>query len=131
AGVAASVVSAAAAGLYTWLIGPLLKAVLLRQGTEAGPFYRFWMLPAAIIALAAVKAGSQYVQTGAMQSVAQKAIAALRRDAYGRLLFLPPKFFEQRHSGELLSRFTADAAQVEFAITQALSSYVKDTLQVL
>src|SRR5205814_2189611 len=57
--------------------------------------------------------------------------AQLRRDVYARLLYLPPRFFEQRHSGELISRFTADAARVEFAVTQALSSYVKDSLQLI
>ncbi|MHB8878471.1 MAG: ABC transporter ATP-binding protein, partial [Myxococcaceae bacterium] len=134
--IAASTVSAAAAGLYAFLIGPLLEAVL--QGTDAklGPFTLggaelLWKLPLLVVAVAVMKAGAQLAHTGLMQSVGQKVMADLRRQLYGRLLELPPRFFDSRHSGELLSRFTSDVSQVEFAVTQALSSYVKDTLQLL
>jgi subfamily B ATP-binding cassette protein MsbA len=123
---AASVVSAAAAAVYAWLIGPLLKAVLQGGGAEL-----LWKLPLGVVALAAVKAGAQWLHTGLMQATGQRVMADLRRQLYDRLLHLPPRFFASRHSGELLSRFTSDVASVEFAVTQALSSYLKDSLQLL
>ncbi len=131
----ASVAAAVAAALYAYLSGPLLKAVLTDVPIQLGPFRvtradRVWRLPLVVVSLALVKAAAQVVQSGLMQSAGQRVVADLRRDLYDRLLVLPPSFFESRHSGELLSRFTADAAQVEFAVTQALTSYVKDTLQV-
>ena len=66
-----------------------------------------------------------------MQRLGQRVMADLRGFLYSRLLAQPPAFFERRHSGELLSRFTSDVPLVEFAVTQALSSYVKDGLQML
>ena len=74
---------------------------------------------------------SSFVHAGLTGHVAQGVLAQLRRDLYGRLLTLPPRWFEQRHSGELLSRFTADVAQLEFSAAQALASVSRDTLQVL
>lgn len=128
--------SAAAAAAYAYLIGPLLKALLAGSEVELGPLrlggedLAVW-LPLSVVAVAAVKALSQYLQGGLMSSVGQRVMAALRRELYDKLLSLPPRTFERRHSGELLSRFTADIAQVEFAVSQALSSYVKDSLQLL
>ncbi|HLL53279.1 MAG TPA: ABC transporter ATP-binding protein [Myxococcaceae bacterium] len=132
----ASSVAAGAAALYAYLIGPLLKAVLTGASVELGPLSfsgsdlvtRF---PLLVVAVAMAKAVAQLAQGGLMQATGQKVMSALRRDLYARLLALPPRFFETRHSGELLSRFTSDVAQVEFSVTQALASYVKDTLQVL
>lgn len=136
AAIAASSIAAAAAGLYAYLIGPLLKAVLTQGPVALGGVAverkdLAVVFPLAIVAVAVVKAVAQWLQGGWMQSAAQRGMADLRRDLHAHLLVLPPRFYEERHSGELLSRLTADVAQVEVAVTQALGSYVKDGLQVL
>lgn len=130
----AGVVAAAATAAWVRLLGPLLKAVL--RGGEATAFGITFekdalttTLPLAIIATALLKALSTWVHAGVMGSVAQRALAQLRHDLYARVLLLPPSWFERRHSGELLSRFTADVAQVEFAVGTSLSQWIKDTLQ--
>jgi subfamily B ATP-binding cassette protein MsbA len=131
-----SAIGAAAAAAYSYLLGPLLKSVLVGEGASIGPLALEptaapWKLAGLVIGLAAVKAVSQLVHTGTMQSVGQRVLGALRRDLYGHLLALPPGYFEARHSGELHARLSLDVAQVEFAVTQALSSYVKDSLQII
>jgi len=131
--VVAAAASGAAGALYAYLVGPLLKAVLTQTPAEvAGRALdrRDFAVPALVVGIAAFKAGAQFLQNGLMQSAGQKMISRLRCDLYGRLLQLPPRFFEERHSGELLSRFTSDVAQVEFAVTQGLASYVRDLLQI-
>ncbi|WP_309890987.1 ABC transporter ATP-binding protein [Archangium sp.] len=134
AGVGASLVTAAATSAYAWLVGPLLRAVLTRAPVEfAGltlPSERLLgVLPAFVVAV--VKATANFLQGGLMQRLGQRVMADLRGFLYSRLLAQPPAFFERQHSGELLTRFTADVPLVEFAVTQALSSYVKDGLQLL
>ncbi|HZH03568.1 MAG TPA: ABC transporter ATP-binding protein, partial [Myxococcaceae bacterium] len=127
--------SAAAAGFYARLIGPLAKAVLAGGGAELPglPFVRLtaWGLPLWLVGTALVKAGAQWVHNGLMQSVGQGVSATLREQLYGRVLSLPPREVERHHSGELLTRLTSDVAQTEFALTQGLSSYAKDGLQTL
>ena len=134
AGVGASLVTAAATSAYAWLVGPLLRAVLTRAPVEfAGltlPSERLLgVLPVFVVAVAVVKATANFLQGGLMQRLGQRVMADLRGFLYSRLLAQPPAFFERQHSGELLTRFTADVPLVEFAVTQALSSYVKDGLQ--
>jgi subfamily B ATP-binding cassette protein MsbA len=132
----AAAVSAAAAAGYAWLIGPLLRSVLLSEpmrlvGFYASPERTRWLLPGLLVLLAMIKAGMQLLQTGWMQVAGQRALARMRSDLYAHLLALPPAIHESRASGDVLSRLTADVAQVEFSVTQALTSWVRDVLQLL
>ena len=134
--VLAATVSAAAAAGYAWLIGPLLRSVLLSEplrliGLYTTPDRARWLLPGLLVLLAVVKAGAQLLQTGWMQVAGQRALATLRSDLYAHLLTLPPATHESRASGDVLSRLTADVAQVEFSVTQALTTWVRDALQLI
>ena len=134
--VLASLVAASAGGLWASLVGPLLRSLIGGGATTWGPFTLTDQdltraVPLAIVGLAAVKAVAGWLHTGLMSRVSQGVLSRLRRELYEHLLHLPPGWFEQRHSGELLSRFTADVAQLEFSAGQALASVTKDTLQVL
>ncbi|MBF5046446.1 ABC transporter ATP-binding protein [Aggregicoccus sp. 17bor-14] len=135
-GTLAALAVAAAASAYAYLVGPLLKAVLTDQPVSVAGMHMqgralLRVLPLLLVGVAAVKALAQFLQGGLMQRLGQRVMADLREDLYQRLLAQPPAFFEQRHSGELLHRFTGDVPLVEFAVTQALGSYLKDGLQVL
>jgi len=118
------------------MIGPLLRGVLVGDRADLGPLglpgsLGRWALPAALVAVAVVKSVAQLLQTGWMQTAGQRALASLRSGLYAHLLSLPPAKHEARASGDVLSRLTADVVQVEFALTQALTSWVKDLLQLL
>jgi len=133
---AAAVLSAVATALYAYLVGPLLKSLLAHSKIQWGPFSvqrseLVWKLPLLIAVLSLVKGTSQWLQSGWTQSTAQHLTADLRRDLFARLLTLPPSFFDAHHSAELLSRFTADVAKVEFSASQTLTSYLRDLLQIL
>ncbi|MFT3710351.1 MAG: ABC transporter ATP-binding protein [Archangium sp.] len=136
AAIFASLVAAAAGAAWASMVGPMLRA-LMNGGGATWAFFTFtrdellvW-LPVLIISAAVLKALASFVHAGLTGQVAQGVLSQLRRDLYGRLLSLPPKWFEARHSGELLSRFTSDVSQLEFSAAQALSSISRDTLQVL
>ncbi|MBJ6760120.1 ABC transporter ATP-binding protein [Myxococcaceae bacterium JPH2] len=136
AGTSASLVAAVATSGYAWLVGPLLRAVLTGAPvTVAGvalPMDALLKrLPLLVVAVALVKSTAQFLQGGLMQRLGQRVMADLRGFLYESLLAQPPAFFERRHSGELVARFTADVPLVEFSVTQALTSYVRDGLQIL
>jgi ATP-binding cassette, subfamily B, bacterial MsbA len=132
----AAAVSAAAAAVYAWLVGPLLKGVLLGGAVRLGPVemqtpvWR-WVLPAAVMGAALVKASAQFLQTGWMQSVGQRVLAAFRAEVFAHLVWVPARTLEDRSSGDIVARLTADVAQLEFAVTQGLTSYVREGLQLL
>ncbi|WP_434386433.1 ABC transporter ATP-binding protein [Melittangium boletus] len=136
AGLGASLVAAVATSAYAWLVGPLLRAVLTGGAVElAGlslPGERLLgVLPLMVVGVAVVKAGASYLQGGWMQRLGQRVMADLRADLYTRLLAWPPAALERRHSGEVFTHFASDVPLVEFSVTQALSSYVKDGMQLL
>jgi subfamily B ATP-binding cassette protein MsbA len=132
----AACISAAAAATYAWLVGPLLKGVLLGGAVQLGPLelqtsvWR-WVLPAAVMAAALVKASAQFLQTGWMQSVGQRVLAAFRAEVFAHLVWVPARTLEDRSSGDIVARLTADVAQLEFAVTQGLTSYVREGLQLV
>ncbi len=134
--VIASCAAAAAAAGYAWLVGPMLESVLRGgQMQVAGIAFSAedaaFVIPVLVVAAACVKALAQFLQSGLMQEVGQRAMTSLRQALYGHLLTLPPSELESRHSGDVLARFTSDVTRVEFAVMQALASWVKDPLQVI
>jgi len=132
----AGIIAAIATAGWARLLGPLLEAVVKGGDVEvAGVIISHDTLASklsvAVVGMAVLKALSTWLHLGVMGTVAQRALAGLRRALYDRVLALPPSWFEQRHSGELLSRFTADVALVEFAVGTSLSTWLKDSLQTL
>lgn len=131
-----SVLAAAAGSLWVSLVGPLTSALVTGEDITWGPLHfaredLAFRFPLAIGVLAVFKAVATWLHAGLMSRVSQGVLSQLREALYGRLLVLPPKWFEQRHSGELLARFTSDVAQLEFSAGQALSSLTEDSLEVL
>ena len=74
-----------------------------------------WM--AVIYILGAV---ASYFQSFTMAHLAQKGVNRLRRDLFDKLQNLPLKYFDQHTHGELMSRFTNDADNVQMAMEQSL-----------
>ncbi len=131
-----ALISAGAGALWASLLGPLLKGLLTSGDARWGPFVLsredlVWGVPAAIAGVAVLKGLASWLHSGLMGRASQGTLSKLRHDLYERLLALPPAWFERRHSGELLARFTSDVTQLEFSSGQALSALTKDTLQVV
>ncbi len=60
-----------------------------------------------------------YFQAFTMVHLAQKGVNRLRRDLFDKLQNLPLKYFDQHTHGELMSRFTNDADNVQMAMEQS------------
>jgi len=88
-------------------------------------------LPFVMFAVALFKGLAYFGQFYLMMSVSQRMVADLRRALFDRLIALPPAFHTRHHSGDLLSRFSADVAMVQVAITEAVSSYLRDGITVV
>ncbi len=76
-----------------------------------------------IVAMAVIYllgAAATYFQSFTMTHLAQKGVNRLRRDLFEKLQGLPLKYFDQHTHGELMSRFTNDADNVQQAMEQSL-----------
>jgi len=74
-------------------------------------------------------AGLIYGRT--IAAVAQRAMARLRKDVFGRMQTLSMRFFDRNRTGDLMSRVTNDVDAVDQLLSQNLLSIVASTVQIL
>jgi ATP-binding cassette subfamily B protein len=78
-------------------------------------YFSVMMLVVAVLAIAS--ASRFYLVT----TIGERIVADLRRDVFGHLTSLSPGFFDTAHSGELVSRLTADTTQIKSAVGASVS----------
>lgn len=61
----------------------------------------------------------------------ERVVSDLRRDVFSHLTRLGPAFFEKTHSGEVMSRLTADTTQIKAAAGTALSQALRNTIMLV
>ncbi len=69
-----------------------------------------------------------YGQSAAMVRMAQRGVNRLRKDLFDRLQELPLSYFDKHPHGELMSRFTNDADNVQIALEQSVVSLCSSCL---
>jgi subfamily B ATP-binding cassette protein MsbA len=145
-------VLAGATSAYAFLMGPVLEflftgktrafAGLARSFLPSSLDLQGWLdhldrsqvlalLPVLIVGVALIKGFAYFGQFYLMGTVGQRVVADLRIALFDHLLGLSPAFFSRRHSGDLMSRFSADVQAVEVAVSNAVASYIRDGLTVL
>lgn len=61
----------------------------------------------------------------------ERVVADLRRDVFDHLVRLGPAFFERAHSGEVMSRLTADTTQIKAVAGHTLSQALRNAIMLL
>ncbi len=89
-----------------------------------------WM-PWVIIALVVVRGSAEYVASYAINWVGNKLVMDLRQAMFDRLLTLPTAVYDDRATGNLISKLTYDVTQVTAAGTSVLTVLFKDSLSLL
>ena len=89
-----------------------------------------WM-PWVILALVAVRGSAEYVASYGINWVGNKLVMDLRQAMFDRLLTLPTAVYDDRATGNLISKLTFDVTQVTAAGTSVLTVMFKDTLSLV
>src|SRR5581483_10007818 len=76
------------------------------------------------LVLAVASASRMY----AVNWLGERVVADLRTDVFGHLATLGPAFYERNHSGEVMSRLTADTTQIKAAAGTALSQALRNLI---
>jgi ATP-binding cassette subfamily B multidrug efflux pump len=79
-------------------------------------------------ALYLVSAIATYIQARVMVQLAQKGTNRLRRDLFNKLQDMPLNYFDRHSHGELMSRFTNDADNVQMALEQSFITLLSSSL---
>lgn len=90
--------------------------------------YALWILPSVIVLAAIAKGFAQAGQFYLMGKASQRSLLNLRRDVFRALVHQPPSFFVKRSHGDLLSRLSNDANQVEQALFYGVGPMFREPL---
>lgn len=145
--IVAMLILAATTAIYSYLVGPLLKFLFLGADSDNSRLFEFitifapglreepermiYFLPIFILIVGLLKGISYAIQFYEMGYIGQKVIYDLRKELFERLTVQDISFFWSRSSGDLTSRITSDCEKVEQSVTYALSSSIRDTVQIL
>jgi ATP-binding cassette, subfamily B, bacterial MsbA len=73
----------------------------------------------------------EYIQSFFMNDVSQRVIRNLRNEVYSKIVNLPISFFGRSQTGALVSRITYDTTVIRDAISEGLTDFLFQPLQVL
>lgn len=71
-----------------------------------------------VVAVLALSSAARYYL---VITLGERIVADLRRDVFNHLTLLSPSFYDTAHSGELVSRLTADTTQIKSAVGASVS----------
>lgn len=109
----------------------LAPAGVIHHLESLEPTAGLWLVPFLVIAIAAIKGIAQTGQFFLFGRASQAVLLATRREAFAAMLRQSPRFFATRAHGDLLSRLTNDANQLEAAFFYGYGSLLRDSLAVL
>lgn len=122
-----TIVALLAAAMATLALPLGVRQVIdLGFATENSEFVRnsFAMMILLGIVLALASSARFYL----VNWLGERIVADLRRDVFYRLATLSPAFYEKTHSGEVMSRLTADTTQIKAAVGVAASQTLRNSL---
>jgi len=108
------------------LMKPLLDGSFVDRDPAAIRFF-----PLVLVGLFVIRGIASYLSGVGMAWVGSRVVTDLRQQMFAKLLRLPGEFYDSRTSGELISKFAYDSAQLMGATTGVLVTIVRDTLSVI
>lgn len=112
---------AAMDGLFVYLMDPFIEQGLTAKNQEVMKW-----APVVVILLVLFRGVFNFVSSYCLANVGSHVVMAIRKELFAKLLHLPLSFHDQHSTGELISKITFDAEQVQTAITKALITIVRE-----
>ena len=109
-----------------FLVKPALDEIFLKRNSDM----LMW-IPVAVIVIYLIKGGCNYTQTILMSFIGQRVVADLRNNLYRRIQMQSLSFFTKNPTGILMSRITSDVGYVQGAVSEAVTSLLKDSFTLI
>ena len=120
------VIVASAQGMSAWLMKPIIDDVFIAKDRDM-----LKLVSLAVLATFAIKGFANYIQSILMNWVGMRIVADAQNILYSHLTKMDLGFFHNNPTGTLVSRFTADIAQIRNVVSNALTSLGKDLMSVI
>jgi len=125
AGIVAMVVGGLADAAVVKLTRPLVNQLFVERNRELAI-----LLPLGIVAVFFVSGLASFTSGYCSQWVSQKVILDLRREMFAKVLRLPPAYFDNVPTAQLVTKFTFDVNNLTAASTSVLTVLVRDSVTV-
>jgi subfamily B ATP-binding cassette protein MsbA len=109
-----------------FLVKPALDEIFLNKNATT----LVW-IPIAVLIIYLLKGLGSYGQTVLMNYIGQRVIADLRYSLYRHIQLQPLSFFTRNPTGILMSRITNDVNLIQGAVSEAVTSLLKDTFTLI
>jgi subfamily B ATP-binding cassette protein MsbA len=113
-------------GGTAWLAQPAVDGVLVDKDGS-----KLFLIAAAIIALFLIRGVFDYGQAYLMNYVGQRVVADLREQLYNHLQYFSLSFFTKTPTGILISRLTNDIALIQGAVSNAITTILKESITII
>ena len=124
-GIVAMVIGGLADASIVKLLNPVVEELFVNRNQELAI-----ILPLAIVAVFVVSGLASFASGYATQWVGNKVILDLRRAMFAKVLRLPPAYFDETSTAQLVARFTNDVNNLAAASTSVLVVLVRDTVTI-
>jgi subfamily B ATP-binding cassette protein MsbA len=109
-----------------FLVKPAMDEIFLKKNADM----LIW-IPVIVILIYFIKGICNYTQTILMSFIGQRVVADLRNKLYKQIQLQSLSFFTKNPTGLLMSRITNDVGSIQGAVSEALTSLMKDTFTIL
>jgi ATP-binding cassette subfamily B protein len=115
----------------TMLSVPLAVRRMIDNGFSADNAAFIDQYFAMLVMIGAVLAASIAARFYCVNWIGERVVADLRRDVFAHLARLGPAFFEKTHSGEVMSRLTADTTQIKAVAGHTISQALRNLIMLV
>jgi subfamily B ATP-binding cassette protein MsbA len=119
-------VVAAATAASAYLMKPVFDKVFLNKDGDA-----LILIAIAVIVIFFLKGAASYGQTIIMSLIGQRIVTDMRNELYRKIQLQPLSFFTKNSTGVLMSRITNDVSYIQGAVSEAVTSILKDSFSVI
>jgi subfamily B ATP-binding cassette protein MsbA len=105
-----------------FLVKPALDEIFLKKNAEMLKW-----IPLAVILIYFLKGSCSYGQALIMNFIGQRVVADLRAELYRKIQTQSLSFFTKHPTGVLISRVINDVTYIQGAVSEAMTSLMKDT----
>ncbi len=109
-----------------YLIKPVLDDIFISQRMDM-----LKLLSIAVLAMFFIKGVCAWGNSYLMNQVGQNIIASMRQKLYNHIQNLPLSYFDRTPTGVLMARITNDIAQIQGAVSEAVTGLVRDFFTIL
>jgi subfamily B ATP-binding cassette protein MsbA len=124
-GIVGMVVGGLADAALVKLTGPMIDELFVHHNRALAV-----VIPLAIIGVFLASGLASFASGYSSQWVSNKVILDLRREMFAKVLRLPPPFFDEVPTAQLVTRFTFDVNNLAAASTSVLTILVRDSVTV-